>query len=177
MVFNLIIAVLGVISIAAVVTGFEEGGIAGGTSIAFGVLSFLGILWLVRPEHRNKASVFTLLGIMVALSLIMPIIVILARDKNTILNIERETVQTAMYSMMADRNLTAVDDHSTGPAVNTWTAFLGSGAIPLSDYLRENTTLYYYCWNAQGRTWPRNDPGKDPTRKSAEKAGECSALP
>ena len=103
MVINLIIAVLGVLGIAAVVTGFAEGGVAGGTSIAFGVLSFLCIVWLVRPEHHNKASVLTVFAIMVVGSIIMPIIIILTRDKDTILNFEQQFVQSAMYSMMADR--------------------------------------------------------------------------
>lgn len=61
MVFNPVIGVSGVICIGAVVTGFEEGGVAGVSSITFGVLLFPGILWLVRlGHHRVKASVLTL---------------------------------------------------------------------------------------------------------------------
>ena len=82
-----------------------------------------------------------------------------------------------MIAMMFDRKLTTVDDHTTGPAVNTWNGFLGPGAVPLNNYLKVIPTQYYYCWDAKGNTWPRNDPSKDPTRKSAEKAGECSPLP
>ena len=106
------------------------------------------------------------------------LIVFLTREKDTILNIEREAVQSAMYLMMLDRNLTTVDEHTTGPAINTWTAFpIGPGAVPLSNYLVEKTTRHYFCWDAEGNTWPRNDPGKEPTRKSAEKVGECSPPP
>ena len=172
MVFNLVVAVLGVVSIGAVVTGFEEGGVTGGTSIAFGLLLFLGILWVVRPGHH---SVLPLFGIMVVGAIIIPIIVFFARDKDTILNIERESVQTAMYSMMVDRDLITVGEHTTGPAVNTWNAFpISPGAVLLSDYMRAKTTKYYFCWDAHGKTWPRNDPGKDPTRKALKKPGNVA---
>jgi len=122
--------------------------------------------------------VLTLFGIMVVVSIVIPIYVLFTQDKDAPLNAERETVQAAMYSMLVDNNLTQVDEHTIGPAINDWSAFpTGLGAVALRNYLRTDITIYYYCWDAQGGVWPRNDTGKRPTRKTAEKAGECSPLP
>ena len=122
------------------------------------------------------------LGILVALvvlaAIILPSIFTFSGSGEAgSLDAELDYVQTAMIAMMFDRKLTTVDDHTTGPAVNTWNAFPGPGAVPLNKYLREKTTQYYYCWDAKGKVWQRNDPGKYPTRKTAKNAGKCSSLP
>ena len=83
---------------------------------------------------------------------------------------EWDTMQTAMYAMMVDTNLTAVDEHTTGPAVNDWTRFpTGTGVVPLGNiYLRDATSINYYCWDARGEVYPRsNNPDV------AKKPGEC----
>ncbi len=94
--------------------------------------------------------------------------------KNGALAAERDTMQTAMDSMMVYRNLTTVDAHTTGPAVNDWTAFpTGTGVVPLVNvYVDLTTSTYYYCWDARGEVYPRSD---DPD--VAKEAGACPQEP
>ena len=83
---------------------------------------------------------------------------------------ELDRIQAAMETMMVDRNLTTVDEHTTGPAVNDWTAFpTGTGVIPLGNvYVDLARSTYYYCWDAHGEVYPRSDD-----QDVAEKPGEC----
>ena len=83
---------------------------------------------------------------------------------------ELNRMQTAMVAMMVDRNLTTVDEHTTGPAVNDWTLFpTGTGVVPLGNvYADLATSTYYYCWDARGEVYPRSD---DPD--VAKMPGEC----
>ena len=83
---------------------------------------------------------------------------------------ELARMQAAMATMMVDRNLTAVDEHATGPAVNDWTRFpTGTGVVPLGNiYVNMTISKFYYCWDARGETYPRSD---DPD--VAKKPGEC----
>lgn len=86
---------------------------------------------------------------------------------------ESDMMQTAMYTMMTDNKTytVAAYDHTTGSlAVNTWTALPeGQGAVPLAPlYLRDDTTEFYFCWDASGLVFPRSD---DPD--VAKEPGEC----
>ena len=63
---------------------------------------------------------------------------------------EFEAVQSAMDNLMVDSGVVTVN---TGPGTskNNWTTFPnGDGVPPLETYLRDATTAYYYCWNANG---------------------------
>lgn len=87
---------------------------------------------------------------------------------------ELNTMQAAMETMMVDRNLTTVDERTTGPAVNDWTAFpTGAGVVPLGNvYVDLAKSIYYYCWNSLGEVYPRSgdaDLAKEP--------GECPGKP
>ena len=87
---------------------------------------------------------------------------------------EHDAVQAGMDIMMTDRNLTTVDEHATGPAVNDWTSFpTGTGAVTLANtYVDLTTSKHYYCWDARGEVYPRSvdsDVAKMP--------GECSPEP
>ena len=71
---------------------------------------------------------------------------------------EWESVQTAMNAMMADKAVTAVAA-STGAgatSVSNWAAVPGDAAgqpaaEPLGGYLQTPTTVYFYCYDAQGQ--------------------------
>ena len=78
---------------------------------------------------------------------------------------ETEIMQSAMNAMMLDRNLTAVDGHTSGPAVNVWTG-------TLDIYLKQANTKYYYCWDAHGNVYPRSEDPDD-----AENPGDCPQGP
>ena len=66
---------------------------------------------------------------------------------------EKEMLQTAMYSMMAENNIAEVEASPEHP-INDWTSYPtvpGLGLVPLADrYLREDTTDYFYCWDTTG---------------------------
>ncbi|GBD11334.1 hypothetical protein HRbin23_00992 [bacterium HR23] len=65
---------------------------------------------------------------------------------------ERQNVQAAMDSMMADKGITSVNSLSGSASVNNFSALpTGTNTAPLADYLRENPTKYYYCWDGTGR--------------------------
>ena len=94
-------------------------------------------------------------------------------SKETPLSVETYLVQDAMFAMMADKGLTALDGHTSGQAVNEWTGFpTGTGAAALDTYIKKNTTVYYYCWDNNGNVYPRSDDLDD-----AEKPGECPQQP
>ena len=66
---------------------------------------------------------------------------------------EKDMVQTAMDSMMAENNIAEVEASPEHP-INDWTSYPtvpGLGLVPLADrYLREDTTDYFYCWDTTG---------------------------
>jgi general secretion pathway protein G len=63
---------------------------------------------------------------------------------------EEDSVQTAMDTMMADIGIAAVTGR-VGPALstNSFTTLPTEG--PLTGYLREATTTYFYCWDTTGK--------------------------
>ena len=83
-------------------------------------------------------------------------------------------MQTAMNAMMADNNLTTVNGHTSGVAVNEWSGFpTGTGVVALDAYTKKTTTAFYYCWDASGGIYPRsadpdvaNKPGGCPTKST-----------
>ena len=92
--------------------------------------------------------------------------------------VEHGAIQFAMDLMMVDQDLTRVDARTSGPAVNDWTAFpTGAGTVVLSEYLEStylegNISEFYFCWNAEGEVYPRND-----NPAIASKPGECYSPP
>ena len=81
---------------------------------------------------------------------------------------ELESVQTAMNAMMADKAVTALTANTGGTAtgLSDWTASPAPdtggtvvlyGASADLQYLQNPTTVYYYCWDTQGRI--TNNPG------------------
>ena len=63
---------------------------------------------------------------------------------------ERITIQTAMNAMMAANSLRNV--HANGASINSWSDNpRGAGVVALyPNYLRFNTTTYFYCWDLSG---------------------------
>jgi len=91
---------------------------------------------------------------------------------------ETETIQTAMYAMMADKNITAVsanNDKTGSLGVNTWTGLPnGPDAAALDGYLRKDTTLFYYCWDSKGHVYAQNKKdGVKAEPDDAEKQRPC----
>lgn len=133
-----------------------------------------------KPVLKWVLIVFGILVALFALAALIAPLTISNYGPNEagVMDAELDTVQISMDIMMTEKGIAAVKANDTILAVNTWQAFpIGPGAVPLSNYLREKSTLYYYCWDAAGKVWQRNDPGKNPTRKSAKKPGKCSPLP
>jgi hypothetical protein len=95
------------------------------------------------------------------------------------MKMETAVIGSVMQVMMVGQNVTRVDAHTTGPAVNDWTVFpTGPGTIVLSDYsdysdyMERNTTEFYFCWTAEGEVYPWSD---DPVIASTP--GECQPPP
>ena len=62
---------------------------------------------------------------------------------------ELSTVQTAMDSMLADKNITAVT--ATTAATADFSSTICTGSAALGGYMRNPTTTYFYCWTAAGK--------------------------
>jgi type IV pilus assembly protein PilA len=68
---------------------------------------------------------------------------------------EQGGVETAIAAMMAENGATALDPMLT--STNSWTGNpTGTNALPLWDadpqlrYIQDQTTNWFYCWDAQG---------------------------
>ena len=62
---------------------------------------------------------------------------------------ELSTVQTAMDTMLADKNITAVTATTAAPA--DFSSTIGTGSAALGGYMRSPTTTFSYCWTAAGK--------------------------
>jgi type II secretory pathway pseudopilin PulG len=71
---------------------------------------------------------------------------------------EKQNVQAAMDAMMADKGITQVKGRVVGvdPSANDWRTLpedfdANTDADPLFNYLREEQTKFYYCWDSGGK--------------------------
>ena len=71
---------------------------------------------------------------------------------------EKDSVQTAMKAMMADKTITVVTASTSGAAsIQDWTSLpAGAGTGNLIDYLQSNLTQYFYCYDAKGNITAQN---------------------
>jgi type IV pilus assembly protein PilA len=74
---------------------------------------------------------------------------------------EQESVQTAMNAMMAEQSITSVTVSTAGsPGTNAWSALpVGAGTATLDGYLQSATTIYYYCYGADGQVVSQSKAG------------------
>ncbi len=74
-------------------------------------------------------------------------------------NAEWESVQTAMNAMMADKAITAVAALGTGgSSSNGWADKpTGTDSAFLDGYLQNGTTVYFYCYDAQGQVTKQHE--------------------
>jgi prepilin-type N-terminal cleavage/methylation domain-containing protein len=87
---------------------------------------------------------------------------------------EQGSVETALAAMMAETPVSALTPHDNGAgatSTNSWTAQpLGTNVVPLwsatpaDRYIQDQTTNWFYCWDAQGTI--TNNAG-DPNRIAA----------
>ena len=107
----------------------------------------------------------SLAGFMLLAAIFGPLIIRFAEETSVPspphnLTAERETVQTAMYAMMADKNIKTVtpnDDTNNSLGENTWTGLpAGAGSASLDAYLKRTPTTFYYCWDSRGEVYPQN---------------------
>lgn len=76
------------------------------------------------------------------------------------LSSEPQVIQSAMDVLMTDKGITQVEPSVY--AVQDWTSYpiaRGVGSLPLSDYLKEATTNYYYCWDTAGSITQQEESG------------------
>jgi type II secretory pathway pseudopilin PulG len=70
-------------------------------------------------------------------------------------DVELDNVQKAFELMMAENQVVAVTAHdasTSSTATASWTTLPagGAGVVPLSGYMVNASTVYYYCFNADG---------------------------
>lgn len=113
---------------------------------------------LDRTEVLSKESGFTLIelliviGIIVALAAAIVPNLISQADEGDIgaRAAESEAVQSAMDVMIADIGISAVTEQANpSNSTNSFTTIPTEG--PLTSYLRNATTTYYYCWDTTGK--------------------------
>ena len=124
-------------------------------------------------------ELLVVIGIIVALAAItIPLVTrFTGSGKEGALAAEVETIQTAMNAMMAEQNIITVDAKTTLAGINDWTAQpTGTNSVFLSGYLQRDTTIYYYCWEADGQVYAQNAAANtDGTAVTAEALGTCFA--
>ena len=126
-------------------------------------------------------ELLVVIGIIVALAgITVPLVTkFTGSGKTGAMAAERETIQTAMNAMMAEQDITTVTAViNPSAATNTWSALpAGAGAAALygasgAQFLKKDTTRYYYCWTASGEVYTR-----DATAEASDDAGACRAAP
>ena len=106
-------------------------------------------------------ELLVVVGIIVALAaVIVPSVVVFSgKGDQGAKAAEVENVQAAMDTMMADKAIVGVVGLT--PAENSnqvWTSLpTGTGSAPLSGFLRDDTTAYFYCYDSTGKVTRQDD--------------------
>ena len=112
--------------------------------------------WL---RHSNKAeSGFTLVELLVAVAIIIALAAVIIPSVAAFASkgseggkaAERDNVQTAMDTYMADVGSVTVIAHNGAGETSTNDFSTATGVVDLSTYLRKDTTTYFYCWDVAG---------------------------
>lgn len=108
-----------------------------------------------RQQGFTLVELLIVVGIIVALAaVIVPNVTRFAgKGEEGASSAEKDTIQVAMDTMMADKGITAVTARvSPAVGISTFTADPVEGPLsPATDpYIRKNPTKYYYCWSAGG---------------------------
>ena len=113
---------------------------------------------LDRREVLSKESGFTLIELLIVIGIIVALAAAVVpnlvgqADEGDIgaRAVESEIVQSAMDVMIADIGITAVTEQANpSNSTNLFTTVPTEG--PLTSYLRNATTSYYYCWDTTGK--------------------------
>ena len=114
-----------------------------------------------KAKAERKESGFTLVELLVTVGIIVALAAVIVpsvlmfggKGDEGARAAEIESVQTAMDSMMADLAITTVTGLTAAENSNqVWTALpAGTGSAPLVNYLRADTSAFYYCYDSTGK--------------------------
>ena len=102
-------------------------------------------------------EMLVVVGIIVALAaIIVPLVISFAGSGEEAAQVgERETLQTAIQSMMVDNDLSAVA--AQGTAATATDAFAFATGVTLQAYMDQAATQFCYTWGTDGRLLTQTD--------------------
>ncbi|MBI4312542.1 MAG: type II secretion system protein [Chloroflexi bacterium] len=109
----------------------------------------------VVPEEMRSQKGFTLVELLVVVGIVVALAAVSivsvsqfsGKGDEAAQASEVAMVQSAMDTMMADKSLTGVTAPAT--STNSFSTVPTEGA--LTGYMRDETTVYYYCWSGNGK--------------------------
>jgi len=119
-----------------------------------------------RTRLPKAESGFTLVELLVVVAIIIALAAVIipsvasfaSKGDEGAKSAERQNVQTAMDTYMADIGSTTVAPRDIGTVSSTNDfSTAGTNSVDLSTYLRKDTTAYSYCWDAGGLVTAQDD--------------------
>ncbi len=116
-------------------------------------------------QFKNRESGFTLVELLVVVAIVIALAAVIVPAVAGFANKgdeggkadERDNVQKGMDLYLADNGVTTVTANVLAADTSTNDFSASTGIVDLSTYLRTDTSVYFYCWDATGQITAQDD--------------------